>query len=387
MDRTSAHVTVPPVLVELAKRVVRAFYGTAAGYGDELNTVIVDILIRTTCTKEDDLVRLIQIDSKTVVSRLNILCKEHLIKRINDVDPDAPPPEEGEQEKTAFFYYIDYEMLVNVVRLRLHMMQEEFRESTQQELFNRPKAKCTQCGRGYLDTDMDQLFDPFTGMLVCEDPYCKGEVAYDETKVDVGEVTSSARSARFNEQLNPFLELLRKAEKETIVAAIAAPTPTRKSMPSRGRGGGLKEPLKGFAVNTQTTIDFTDGEREATVKQKPLMHTGMALGSEFVSGPGASVVADGRAGTDGGQGAASSAQPSVADDEILELLQESTGAATATAPEPNALKRPADTEPDEDEDEVEVQGVAIPLSRVTEADVARMTEDERQFYLELKELV
>ena len=49
---------------------------------------------------------------------------------------------------------IDYEMLVNAVRLRLHYMQEGFREKTDRDVYSRPKAKCTGCGRGYMDTEM-----------------------------------------------------------------------------------------------------------------------------------------------------------------------------------------------------------------------------------------
>lgn len=231
--------------------------------------------------------------------------------------------------------------------------------------------------------------DPFTGMLQCADPYCGGEVQYDESKVDVEEVTTSARSARFNEQLNPFLELLRLAEKETIVAAIAAPAPTRKITSGRagGKGGGLKDPLKGFAVNTQTTIDFTDGDREAMVKQKPKMHTAAAMGSEFAGGSAAAATDP-----DDTAAAAVHTEPTVADAEILALLQTSDSAAAADLPLPpsGALKRPADGDPeeddDDDDDEVEVQGVAMRLSRVTHDDVARMTPDEKEFYLELKEL-
>eukprot|EP00035_Acanthoeca_spectabilis_P008285 m.151577 g.151577 ORF g.151577 m.151577 type:complete len:173 (+) comp14299_c0_seq1:394-912(+) len=103
MDR-SASVTVPPCLVELAKRVVRGFYGATSGYGDEMCAVIVDILIRMICVKEEDLVALVGVDKKAVVARLNILCKEHLIAKSEDVDPDAPPPEEGEKEVRVSFY-------------------------------------------------------------------------------------------------------------------------------------------------------------------------------------------------------------------------------------------------------------------------------------------
>jgi hypothetical protein len=67
-------------------------------------TVIVDILIRSICIKETDLIMLVQVETKTVVSRLNILCKEHLIKKSVDLDPDAPPPEEGEPENLVTFY-------------------------------------------------------------------------------------------------------------------------------------------------------------------------------------------------------------------------------------------------------------------------------------------
>ena len=57
MDNRASSVRVPQVLVELAKRVVRAFYGRGAGYPDELSTILIDLLIRSMCIKEDDIVR------------------------------------------------------------------------------------------------------------------------------------------------------------------------------------------------------------------------------------------------------------------------------------------------------------------------------------------
>lgn len=228
----------------------------------------------------------------------------------------------------------------------------------------------------------DRLLDPFTGMLVCADQHCKGEVNYDDSKIDVGEITSSAQSARFNEQLNPFLELLRQAEKETIVAAIAAPAPTRKAAGrGGGRAGGLKDPLKGFAVVNQTTIDFTDGDREATVKQKPKMHTAAALGSQYATG-GVGAAAAAAAG-DADAAVPMNIGPTVADEDILAVLRQKPQEAAAVA----SLKRPAEGDPDsDDEDEmVEVQGVPMPFSRITEADIGRMRPDEKTYYLQLKE--
>lgn len=430
---SSVSTAVPPVLVELTKKVLRAFY-------DPLCTAVVDILIKELCVREDDLAVLLSLDRSFLASGITRLVKDKLLQKKEEIDPTAPLPEEGEREKKHTYYFIDYEMLVNVVRLRIHLIQQSIKKAARQNLTERPKASCTNCAKGFSDLEMDRVIDMATGNFICD--LCNGIVEYDDNKVDTNQIEISELEAKFNRQFVPFLELLKQAEHEKIMLAIAAPEPTKRNL--RGSQGAVGASDLVFSAKQQITIDFAGTDKVTRLlckywwwvpilflvvllcdnavqhlntrcihqkmqireaKAMPILHRGNALGQEVLGGvnPVVSINASGS----NSQGPGTTAVPEPRDDSIMNLLTTS-----ASVPTPGLDKNTAaitlDTSvastiqatsgegsvglnaPGEDDDETEmvtVAGVTVPYEDITDENVSNMTENELAYYEELKEIL
>lgn len=90
---------IPEVLKTLAMKVVRAFYSDEA-------SVVMTLLIRHFCLKEEDIVLLMQLPQKMIKSALNALEADHLVRSKQDVDiviSLAAPT------RKCTYWYIDYE--------------------------------------------------------------------------------------------------------------------------------------------------------------------------------------------------------------------------------------------------------------------------------------
>ncbi|XP_072254556.1 general transcription factor IIE subunit 1 [Pyxicephalus adspersus] len=200
---------IPAVLKRLAKYVVRGFYGLE-------HALALDILIRNPCVKEEDMLELLKFDRKQLRAVLNTLKLDKFIKCRMRVETAS----DGKTTRHNF-YFINYRLLVNVVKYKLDHMRRRI-ETDERDSTNRASFKCPNCCSTFTDLEANQLFDPMTGTFRCT--FCQTEVEEDESAMPKKDARTLV--ARFNEQIKPLYDLLRETEDINLAYEILEPEPT-----------------------------------------------------------------------------------------------------------------------------------------------------------------
>ncbi|KAJ7315833.1 hypothetical protein JRQ81_001995 [Phrynocephalus forsythii] len=199
---------VPADLKRLAKYVVRGFYGTE-------HALALDILIRNPCVKEEDMLELLKFDRKQLRAILNTLKGDKLIKCRMRVEtaPDGKTTRHN-------FYFINYRLLVNVVKYKLDHMRRRI-VTDERDSTNRASFRCPMCFSTFTDLEANQLFDARKGIFRCT--FCETEVEEDESAMPKKDAWTLV--ARFNEQIEPIYALLRKTEDINLSYELLEPEP------------------------------------------------------------------------------------------------------------------------------------------------------------------
>ena len=200
---------VPETLKRLARLVARGFYSME-------HAIIIDLLVRNACMKEDDIAELLKFDKKQLRALLNTLKIEKFTKVRMKVETD----EEGKTTRHNF-YFINYQVFVNVVKYKLDHIRRKI-EMEERDNTSRASFKCPECEKTYTDLEVDQLFDVMSGTFVCS--FCQSEVEEDESAVS----TKDARTllAKFNEQIQPLYELLKECDDIKLAPELLEPEAT-----------------------------------------------------------------------------------------------------------------------------------------------------------------
>ncbi|GBP04835.1 General transcription factor IIE subunit 1 [Eumeta japonica] len=183
---------VPSSLKQLARLVVRGFYTIE-------DALIIDMLVRNPCMKEDDIAELLRFEKKQMRARISTLRNDKFIQiRLKmETGPD------GKAQKVNY-YFINYKTFVNVVKYKLDLMRKRM-ETEERDATSRASFKCTNCNKTFTDLEADQLFDFTTQEFRCT--YCGSTVEEDSSAMPKD---SRLMLARFNEQLQPLYDLLKK---------------------------------------------------------------------------------------------------------------------------------------------------------------------------------
>ena len=150
---------VPSSLKQLARLVVRGFY-------DIEYSLIVDMLVRYPCMREDDLCDLLRFDKKVLRSKLATLRADKFIQ----VKLKMETGEDGKLNKVNC-YFINYKVFVNIVKYKLDHMRKKM-ETEERDATSRSRFRCSRCDKQFTDLEADQLFDFVTGEFKCT--YCSG---------------------------------------------------------------------------------------------------------------------------------------------------------------------------------------------------------------------
>ncbi|XP_068602736.1 general transcription factor IIE subunit 1 [Brachionichthys hirsutus] len=197
---------VPAALKRLAKQIVRGFYGVE-------HALALDVLIRNPCVREEDMLELLKFDRKQLRAVLNTMKADKFVKCRMRVEtaPDGKTTRHN-------FYFINYRVLVNVVKYKLDHMRRRI-ETDERDSTNRASFRCPFCFSTFTDLEANQLFDLMTGTFRCT--FCQTEVEEDES------VCPDARTqvARFNEQIEPIYALLRETEDVNLSHDLLEPEP------------------------------------------------------------------------------------------------------------------------------------------------------------------
>ncbi|EFN87330.1 general transcription factor IIE subunit 1 [Harpegnathos saltator] len=248
---------IPSSLKQLARLVVRGFYTIE-------DALIVDMLVRNPCMKEDDICELLKFERKMLRARISTLRSDKFIQVRLKMETGS----DGKAQKVNY-YFINYKTFVNVVKYKLDLMRKRM-ETEERDATSRASFKCTTCLKTFTDLEADQLFDMTTGEFRCT--YCREVVEEDQSALPKKD--SRLLLAKFNEQLEPLYILLREVEGIKLAPEILEPEPvdintirgldTRKSI-LRAPGehwSGEATRTSGFMVE-DTRVDVTIGDEDA----------------------------------------------------------------------------------------------------------------------------
>ncbi|XP_012531303.1 general transcription factor IIE subunit 1 [Monomorium pharaonis] len=246
---------VPSSLKKLARLVVRGFYTIE-------DALIVDMLVRNPCMKEDDICELLKFERKMLRARISTLRNDKFIQVRLKMETGS----DGKAQKVNY-YFINYKTFVNVVKYKLDLMRKRM-ETEERDATSRASFKCPSCLKTFTDLEADQLFDMRTGEFRCT--YCREIVEEDQSALPKKD--SRLLLAKFNEQLEPLYILLREVEGIKLAPEILEPEPidintirgidTRKPSSLRApseQWSGEATRMSGFMVE-DTRVDVTIGD-------------------------------------------------------------------------------------------------------------------------------
>ncbi|XP_055609332.1 general transcription factor IIE subunit 1 [Uranotaenia lowii] len=246
---------IPSSLKQLARFVVRGFYSIE-------DALVVDMLVRNPCMKEDDICELLKFERKMLRARISVLKNDKFLQvRLKmETGPD------GKAQKVNY-YFINYKTFVNVVKYKLDHMRKRM-ETEERDATSRASFKCPSCNKTFTDLEADQLFDFATGEFRCT--YCGSPVEEDSSALPKKD--SRLLLAKFNEQLQPLYDLLRQVEDIKLAPEILEPEPVDidtirgiakpTNRPSTEQWSGEATRSSGFAVE-ETRVDITIGDSDA----------------------------------------------------------------------------------------------------------------------------
>nr|CAI5825504.1 unnamed protein product [Callosobruchus analis] len=399
---------VPSSLKQLARLVVRGFYTIE-------DALIVDMLVRNPCMKEDDICELLKFEKKMLRARIATLKNDKFIQVRLRMETGL----DGKAQKVNY-YFINYKTFVNVIKYKLDLMRKRL-ETEERDATSRASFKCPGCLKTFTDLEADQLFDFTTGEFHCT--YCREVVEEDMSALPKKD--SRLLLAKFNEQLEPIYILLREVEGIKLAPEVLEPEPVDINTirgidkkvsinPAGQEWSGESTRRSGFAVE-ETRVDITIGEESNTAvsrKEQPIWMTESTVVTTDIGAEGGkeeglldAVAAD--------ADAAGGGQSSKNDDIMSVLLAHEKrpaggagGAAAASAvralagadsdssnSEPDEMRTAADAgeveimESEEEDDDavptVAVGGRSYPITDINDTIIAEMTQAEKEIYVQV----
>uniref|UniRef100_A0A8D9A8V4 General transcription factor IIE subunit 1 n=1 Tax=Cacopsylla melanoneura TaxID=428564 RepID=A0A8D9A8V4_9HEMI len=291
-DEGYVHTEVPTSLKQLARLVVRGFYSIE-------DSLLIDMLVRNPCMKEDDICELLKFERKMLRARISTLKTDKIIQtRLRmETGPD------GKAQKVNY-YFINYQSFVNIVKYKLDMMRKRM-EMEERDATSRSSFKCPRCLKTFTDLEADQLFDMMTQEFRCT--FCGGNVEEDLSAMPKKD--SRLLLAKFNSQLEPLFVLLREVEGIKLAPELLEPEPVdlstilgtdKKNKDAGGSGGkqwsGEATRNMGF-ITDDTKVNVMVGddaikEAATVVKERPVWMTESTIITNDESTSNATVVKD-----------------------------------------------------------------------------------------------
>ncbi len=139
---------VPAGLKQLARLVVRGFYLIE-------ESLIVDMLVRYPCIREEDLAELLKFDRKMLRAKIAGLRNDKFVQTKQRIE--TTDEADGGKVVKMNCYYINYKVFVNVVKYKLDHMRKKM-ETSERDATNRSSFKCTSCTKTFTDLEVIILF-------------------------------------------------------------------------------------------------------------------------------------------------------------------------------------------------------------------------------------
>ncbi|XP_065592190.1 general transcription factor IIE subunit 1-like [Cyrtonyx montezumae] len=317
MEEQNVTTEVPAALKRLAKYVVRGFYGVE-------HSLVVDVLTRYPCVKEDDLLQLLKYEHKQLRTVLNTLKADKFVKLRMRVETGP----NGKSTRLNY-YYINYKVLVDVIKYKLDHVRRKI-ETDERDSTTRSSFKCPSCSSTYTDLEVNQLFDVFTETFRCT--YCNTEVEEDASALPKQDARTLL--AKFNEQMEPIFVLLREAEDTVLPYDLLEPQPT--AIPgisesfdqkvcsstlepySRPEKWATQNSSFGNTYSQNLIIDVQDSKHKKKQKEKATKEQPIWMTHSTVEGATSAITNN--AGTNASEEAEETVKETVTENEIIKTL-------------------------------------------------------------------
>ena len=396
LDEPDLLTEVPPILKRLARVIVKAFYETEHG-------AIINLLVKHTCVKEDDMCELLKVDKKQLRAVLARLKNDKLIKQRVFKEKQA----DTGTTTTFNYFFIDYKLFVNVVKYKLDHIRNKI-EHDEREATNRPSFVCKQCDKRYSDLEIDRLIDPTTGNLNCE--FCSGPIDEDLTDVQQKQ-NSRSLLALFNDQMESVFALLKGCENIKLAPEVLEPSASlcmKQIVPRLSTAGSASKMGWNSKISSTENLYKQDikvnmGDERVTEESKAMKETPVWIKQSTV-GP-----TEDRSGMkpSTSDGASAGVVPTVANHDIMKdlLAHESVAKkprlennvkslddgssdesldefSTVVETKPSGGTQGAEEDTEEEEEiTVKIGDKEIPLDDITDEMIEKMTPEEHDEYM------
>lgn len=356
---------IPSSMKQLARLSVRGFYSIE-------DSLIVDMLVRNPCMREDDICELLRFDRKQMRARLTVLKNEKFLQgRLKmETGPD------GKAAKVTY-YFINYNKIVNVFKYKLDWMRKRL-ETTERDATSRASFKCTNCNKTFTDLEADQLFDFTTSEFRCT--FCGSLVEEDNSALPKKD--SRLMLIRFNEVFQTLYDLLREVEDIKLSPECCEPEPVdidtirgMKKPSNRGANSNGNEQWSGEATRNQgllaeetridVTIDAANQVDTQKTKDRPVWMTESTIVANENTNDGADMILN-KAAQNSTTSSASTTTSSVTrgrkeNEDIMSVLLQHEKQPGKTNSPANALKglSTSGNSSDSSEDEREIENTEI----------------------------
>ena len=232
---------------QLARLVVRGFYPVE-------EALIIDMLLHYPCVREEDLAQLLRFERIMLKERISTLKRDKFLQVKQRIETD----EDGKVGKMSC-YYINFKVFLNVVKYKLNLMRKKIlTPEVDAGSFNCTNSSCSKM---FTNVKIGELIDPMTKDLRCT--LCSSPV---EEEMSVGPKQDSCQVlARFNEQMDPLFDLLKKVEGLQLAPVVLEPEPVAfpGSMGEVGTGSSSRV-TRGVWVNDHSRVCYT-GENKVKI--------------------------------------------------------------------------------------------------------------------------
>lgn len=402
-DEGYVHTEVPTSLKQLSRLVVRGFYSLE-------DSLIIDMLVRNPCMKEDDICELLKFERKMLRARISTLKNDKIIQTRLRMETGL----DGKAQKVNY-YFINYQTFVNIVKYKLDVMRKRM-EMEERDATSRSSFKCPRCLKTFTDLEADQLFDIMSQEFRCT--FCGGVVEEDLSAMPKKD--SRLLLAKFNSQLEPLFVLLREVEGIKLAPELLEPEPVDLSTilgtdKKKDQSGGSKQwsgeatRNMGF-ITDDTKVNVMVGddaikEAATVVKERPVWMTESTIitndesssstsmvkeelmdTSEVTPAPGSDdimsvLLQHEKRGQKGGV-AKEDSDSNESDSDIKQMMREASQCESFV----NENEETMNSEDEDDDDEIPVISVGsqkIAISDIDDTIISQMTPQEKQVYIQV----
>lgn len=350
---------------QLIKMVANTFYRAE-------EALIIDILLKHPCIREDDLIELLKFDKKHVRASLETLRKDKLIKSITKGEKEELGPGGGVLKFNH--YFISYKVFIDVVKYKLDRMRKKIDQDDQLHQ-NCQFHLCKSCDLRFSDLDVKDLIDLETGTLLCQ--HCDTELVEDEAQLKTLQDRSSV--SLFNEQTKSFTEYLKITDNTKLSEDLLAPEPLKlKIAEKRTKNIPLwQNNRKEYNLYAENSIKVNlAGDNDKTETQKkelPIwLSESTVINSNYSTNSNDSLT--------GAEISRTETPVSALKDDYISQLIQSEMMTTSSAPTSGSSSPVPDEEEEDEEWLVTVQGKSMPLTEVEGEHVSKMTDKEKELY-------